>query len=141
MDAFLNNSSFLLSILFWYVFVTINLNSFSELLYASIPICFSLVGCSISNDSTSTPETKNHTYQSDLDIIKKTDYSDLTKSQMLTIIRWIENRYEYYASIEGKYSGDKYTQTIFNEAADRYNKTSAEISKIWDKSYELKYGK
>lgn len=106
-----------------------------------IPICFSLVGCSISNNSTNTPETKNHTYQSDLDIIKKTDYSDLTKSQMLTIIRWIENRYEYYDSIEGKYLGDKYTQTIFNEAADRYNKTSAEISKIWDKSYELKYGK
>lgn len=105
-----------------------------------IPLFFSLLGCSISNSPT-LPETKNITKQNDLEIIQKTDYNNLSKSQMLTIIRWIENRYDYYDSIEGKYTGDKYTKTIFNEAASRYNKTYDQISNIWNKSYDLKYGK
>lgn len=73
------------------------------------------------------------------DIIKETAYNDLTKSQKLSIIYWIEARYEYYDGIAGGYAGDKYTKTIFNEAAARYNKTYQQIDAIWKQSYELKY--
>ena len=73
------------------------------------------------------------------DVIKETAYSNLTKSQKLNIIYWIEARYEYYDNVAGGYSGDKYTETIFNEAAGRYNKTYEQIDSIWKQSYELKY--
>ena len=65
------------------------------------------------------------------DVIKETAYSNLTKSQKLNIIYWIEARYEYYDNVAGGYSGDKYTETIFNEAAGRYNKTYEQIDSIW----------
>lgn len=77
--------------------------------------------------------------KSELEIIKETSYENLTKSQMLTIIKWIENRYDYYDKKAGKYTGDKYTETIFKEAAERYNKTVEEIDKIWFRAYKLKY--
>lgn len=77
--------------------------------------------------------------KSELDIIKETSCNSLTKSQKLSIIYWIEARYEYYDKLAGGYSGDKYTQTIFNEAAERYSKTYQEINSIWGQSYELKY--
>ena len=73
------------------------------------------------------------------DVIKETAYSNLTKSQKLSIIYWIEARYEYYDKVAGSYSGDKYTKTIFNEASARYNKTYQQIDAIWGQSYELKY--
>lgn len=77
--------------------------------------------------------------KSALDIIKETAYGSLTRTQKLTIINWIEDRYDYYDKMEGRYAGDKYTTTIFNEAAKKYNKTYQEIDDIWWQSYELKY--
>lgn len=77
--------------------------------------------------------------KSELDIIKETPFNYLTKSQKLTIIYWIEARYDYYDNLEGKYVGDKYTKTIFNEAAERYNKTYEQIDDIWYQAYKLKY--
>lgn len=79
-------------------------------------------------------------YKTELEKIQETTYSKLTKKQMLSIISWIEDRYDYYDKQAGYYTGDKYTKTIFNEAASRYNKSYFEISAIWDRSYELKYG-
>ena len=73
------------------------------------------------------------------DIIRETDYNNLTKTQKLNIIYWIESRYEYYDKVAGGYSGDKYTKTIFNEASKKYNKTYQQIDTIWGQSYNLKY--
>lgn len=74
-----------------------------------------------------------------LDSIRDTSYSSLSDEQKLTIIYWIESRYEYYDDIAGGYAGDKYTKTIFNEAAERYNKSYYQIDLIWSEAYELKY--
>lgn len=71
--------------------------------------------------------------------IYDTPFEELTSDQKLEIIRWIENRYEYYDNKEGRYCGDKYTKTIFQEAATKYNKTYAEIDAIHAQSYYLKY--
>lgn len=78
-------------------------------------------------------------YKTDLEKIQETDYRSLSKEQKLAIINWIEERYEYYDELYGKYSGDRYTETIFSEAAERYNKTKSEIRWVWNQSYELKY--
>ncbi len=82
---------------------------------------------------------QNEVSETDIKTIIDTPYSNLSRQQKLTIIRWIENRYQYYDDKEGKYVGDKYTKTIFNEAASKYNKTYDQISNIWDQSYDLKY--
>ena len=71
--------------------------------------------------------------------IYDTPFEDLTADQMLEIIHWIENQYEYYDNKEGRYCGDKYTRTIFQEAATKYNKTYGEIDAIHAQSYYLKH--
>lgn len=82
---------------------------------------------------------KSSSSKNSLDSIRDTSYSSLSDEQKLTIIYWIENRYEYYDDIAGGYAGDKYTKTIFNEAAERYNKTYYQIDSIWSEAYKLKY--
>lgn len=78
--------------------------------------------------------------KTELEIIQETTFNNLTKKQKLSIIYWIEDRYDYYDKLAGGYTGDKYTKTIFNEAAERYNKSYTQINEIWNQSYQLKYG-
>lgn len=63
--------------------------------------------------------------------IAATAYKSLTREQKLYIKKWIDNRYDYYDKKEGKDTGNKYTSTIFNEAAELFNKTYNEIKQIW----------
>ena len=62
---------------------------------------------------------------------KNDSINKITDAQRTTIKNWINNRYDYYDNIEGQYTGDKYTETIFNEAADEFGYTYEEISNIW----------
>ena len=50
---------------------------------------------------------------------------------------WIEQRYDYYDRIAGKYSGEKYTDTIFEEAAYAYGITVTDTYMVWQQ-YEIK---
>lgn len=70
-------------------------------------------------------------YVSTEEKIAATDYISLTNEQKLFIKQWIDKRYDYYDEIEGKYTGNKYTKTIFNEAAALFNKTYSQIDSIW----------
>ncbi|MCD8007532.1 MAG: hypothetical protein LUF68_01085 [Clostridiales bacterium] len=47
------------------------------------------------------------------------------------VYQWIEDRYEYYDSKDGKYTGDKYTDTIFSEAASHFGVSESKIKEIW----------
>jgi hypothetical protein len=65
-------------------------------------------------------------------VTKKAETSaTLTSSKKAEIKKWIEDRYSYYDLIEGDYAGDKYTDTIFSEAAKKYGLTLAEVDEIW----------
>lgn len=55
----------------------------------------------------------------------------LTDTQRQEIKKYIEQRYDYYDKKEGKYCGDKYTDTIFKEASQKYGFTVTEIKNIW----------
>lgn len=55
----------------------------------------------------------------------------ITDSKRAEIKNWINDRYDYYDNLEGKYCGDKYTDTIFNEAAEKFGFTYEEIYNIW----------
>lgn len=55
----------------------------------------------------------------------------LTDNKRIEVKDWINNRYDYYDEKEGKYCGDKYSETIFNEAATEFGFTYQEIYNIW----------
>ncbi|PWM72141.1 MAG: hypothetical protein DBX59_06760 [Bacillota bacterium] len=75
--------------------------------------------------------TYNLPYKTLTEIIRETDYKDLTISQQMAIIRWIDRRFEYYDDLQGSYQGLKWKGIIFNEAAEEFNKTYNEVHTIY----------
>ena len=66
---------------------------------------------------------------------KENTYNNLTNSDKKKICEYIEDRYDYYDKINGGYSGDKYSDTIMQEAADKYDLTTTQIEIIWMNMY------
>ena len=58
-------------------------------------------------------------------------YSILTKYQKYLIGDYIQRQYDSYDAKEGKYTGDKYTETIFKAAMALYGKTYDQINDAW----------
>ena len=56
------------------------------------------------------------------------------------IWKYCRDRWEYYDRLEGDYSGDKYTENVFQDAAVRFNITSSEAKRIWEKVDGAKLG-
>lgn len=68
---------------------------------------------------------------------QRTDkYNSLTNKEKKEICDYIQSRYDYYDSISGGYSGDKYSDKIWEEAAKKYGLTESQISIIWMHMYE-----
>lgn len=67
---------------------------------------------------------------------KEDTYIGLTNSDKKKICEYIQRRYDYYDSLNGGYSGDKYSDTIMQEAADKYNLTVSQVEIIWMNLYE-----
>lgn len=66
---------------------------------------------------------------------KEHKYSNLTNKEKKEICEYIESRYEYYDNLNGGYSGDKYSDTIMEEAAQKYGLTVTQIEIIWMNMY------
>lgn len=49
------------------------------------------------------------------------------------IWEYCRNRWEYYDKLEGKYSGDKHTEDVFNDASKEFGISSSEAKEIWEK--------
>ncbi|HPL54777.1 MAG TPA: hypothetical protein PLW11_11705 [Bacillota bacterium] len=49
----------------------------------------------------------------------------------IIVFQYIEERYDYYDKKEGKSTGDKYSEVIFNEAAKEFDITIQEVNSIW----------
>ena len=62
-------------------------------------------------------------------------YMNLTNSEKKEICNYIQERYDYYDKLNGGYSGDKYSDTIMQEAAKKYGLTTMQIKLIWMNSY------
>lgn len=62
-------------------------------------------------------------------------YNSLTDSNKKTIGYYIKGRYEHYDNINGGYAGDKYSNTIMQEAANKYGITSQQAYIIWSNYY------
>lgn len=63
-------------------------------------------------------------------------YDSLSDSQKKSIGYFIKGRYDHYDKENGGYAGDKYSDTIMKEAADKYGLTVEHINIIWMKFYE-----
>lgn len=62
-------------------------------------------------------------------------YNSLTNSGKKKICNYIDERYAYYDSLEGGNSGDKYSDKIWQEAAEKFGLTESQISIIWMNKY------
>ena len=62
-------------------------------------------------------------------------YSSLTNSEKKAICNYIERRYDYYDTLNGGYSGDKYSDTIMQEAANEFGITAEQAYIIWCNKY------
>lgn len=66
---------------------------------------------------------------------KENTYTNLTNSKKKEICQYIQSRYDYYDELNGGYSGDKYSDIIMQEAADKYGLTTNQIDIIWMNYY------
>lgn len=62
-------------------------------------------------------------------------YNNLTNSDKKAICEYIQERYDYYDSIDGGYAGDKYTDIIWSEISAKYGLTESQIDTIWMNLY------
>ena len=86
------------------------------------------------DNSTSSSVTNNYSYSKSETTIQN-KYDSLTNSEKKKICEYIQERYDYYDSIYGGYSGDIYSDTIFQEASEKYGLTVEELNIIWMKMY------
>lgn len=63
-------------------------------------------------------------------------YNALTNADKKEICDYIDSRYAYYDSLENGYSGDKYSDIIWEEAAKKFKLTTTHISIIWMNKYK-----
>lgn len=70
--------------------------------------------------------------------ISEKKYSDLHTKEKKCICDWIQGQYDKYDAIEGKYSGDKYSDSIFQDAEELFGLSHDELSVIWMKQYDYK---
>ena len=59
----------------------------------------------------------------------------LTNSDKKAICSFIQSRYDYYDILNGGYAGDKYSDIIMEEAAEKYDITADEAFDIWLNMY------
>lgn len=63
-------------------------------------------------------------------------YNSLSNADKKKICEYIQERYDYYDKKNGGNAGDKYSDTIMQEAANEYGLSVSQIKIIWMKSYE-----
>ncbi|MCM1061718.1 MAG: hypothetical protein NC299_18605 [Lachnospiraceae bacterium] len=63
------------------------------------------------------------------------NYDKLTTSDKKRICEYIQSRYDYYDRKEGRNTGDKYSDSIWQEVMDKYEIEEIEVSIIWQNYY------
>lgn len=59
------------------------------------------------------------------------NYDLLTSSDKQSIREYIQGRYDYYDSQAGGYSGDKYSDEIWKDVAEKWGITEQQVTLIW----------
>lgn len=70
---------------------------------------------------------------------KTKTYFDLSVKEKSDIIAYIYSRYQYYDAREGKATGEKYTKTVMQEAANQFDLLRVEINMVWSDQEAIDY--
>lgn len=68
-------------------------------------------------------------------VTQEQKYNSLSNSEKKAIGDYIQSRYDYYDKKAGGYTGDKYSDTIMQEAADKYGLSVSQVNIIWMNYY------
>lgn len=84
-------------------------------------------------------------FKEDIDDISDDVYEKANDSKKYTnkeeeIWKYCMDRWEYYDELEGGYSGDKYTEEVFDDAGEKFGISDSEAERIWDKVDKAKLG-
>ncbi len=60
-----------------------------------------------------------------------TKYDLLTADEKKEICKYIQDQYDYYDKKEGKNTGDKYSDEIWKDVANKWGISEIEVSIIW----------
>ena len=71
-------------------------------------------------------------YAGNKDVSNTKSAITMSIAEKMAVKEFIYARYDYYDQLEGKYSGDKYTDQIWKETAEKFGLTTADIDLIWD---------
>jgi len=74
------------------------------------------------------------------DVYEKANDSKKYASKEEEIWKYCMDRWEYYDELEGGYSGDKYTEEVFDDAGEKFGISDSEAERIWDKVDKAKLG-
>ena len=66
-------------------------------------------------------------------------YDSLTTQDKAGIISYIYGRYDYYDQKDGKNTGDKYSDTIWDETMEKYGITKLQVDNIWNDTDATNY--
>lgn len=70
--------------------------------------------------------------------ISEIPYSELGSLEKKRICDWIQSQYDRYDKSAGQYTGDKYSDTIFSDAAELFELSDSELKVIWMKKNDYK---
>ena len=66
------------------------------------------------------------------------NFDNLTLKNKVEIYNFVQSKYDHYDKLEGKNTGDKYSDNIFEETASKYNISVFQVKSIWNDTDVLK---
>lgn len=98
-----------------------------------------LTSCQKYGENKVNPWGASYSLDSEEEQVKNEEYDNLTIKQRADIIEYIYGRYEYYDSQESKPTGDKYSDTIWEEASEEFGLSESTISLVWVDAEAISY--
>lgn len=88
-----------------------------------------------SSDTMDSPVYSSSNKSANIKSSSQTAYESLTVSQKKAICNYIQNQYDYYDRLEGRNTGDKYSDIIWQKVMDKYKLEEWQVSSIWNNYY------
>ncbi|KIR01635.1 hypothetical protein P261_00449 [Lachnospiraceae bacterium TWA4] len=74
-------------------------------------------------------------YEKDATEAQGDNYSRLTNQEKKAICNYIQSQYDYYNTLEGRDTGDKYSDEIWKDVASKYGLTEKQVTMVWMNMY------
>lgn len=68
-------------------------------------------------------------------VSQQNNYDTMTNAEKKKICEYIQKRYDYYDALEGRSTGDKYSDQIWEEVMEKYGLEEWQVTIIWSNGY------